>query len=76
MRHIRKSNANVTDHRFRSVVSYQNKPRPTLCGAEPTAADHSRKSGIRLIEAARVRPDWLVDVCPECVKALSSKVDQ
>lgn len=65
MRHIRRSDASVKDRRFRHRV-YSNKNRPTFCGAEPTDGDFSRGDGRRLIENGILRPDWLVDLCPEC----------
>ena len=76
--HIRRSDANVTDHRFRSVVRYANKLRPTLCGAEPTRNDVSRKSALRLVASHRAvgwhpkSPDWLGGICGDCLRVLNA----
>ncbi len=68
IKHIRKSRANVTDHRFTSTVKHANKLTPTLCGAEPTGRDLSRSGGEHVVKYAAVCPDWIADVCPECRK--------
>ncbi len=68
-RHIRKTNAKVTDHRFRMTIMYPNKMRPTFCGAEPTDKDYSKKDAIHVITSfSALKPQWVEDICEECKK--------
>ena len=71
--HIRKGNESVHDRRFRCRVQYNNKMRPTLCGAEPTTADHSRDTAIHLVKYSALKPDWVAGICPTCLAALKAK---
>lgn len=72
-RHIRTTDANVTDHRFRSVSRLPNKLRTTMCGAAPTTRDVSRKDARHVVTTlAPLRPDWTADYCPRCLEALKS----
>lgn len=73
VRHIRLTNANVRDRRFRTLI-YTNKLRPVLCGAAPTHDDWSRAEALRIRESSRIIPKWLDDVCPVCLAALEACV--
>ena len=67
VRHIRKSNANVTDHRFRFAVQNINKMTATICGVAPTIDDRSRKDAAHIIEHfAAIKPEWIAELCPAC----------
>lgn len=74
MRHIRKTDANVSDHRFRSVVKYLNKARPTFCGASDES-DVSRKDALHFLKYALVPAfaSTAADLCPNCVTSLKGK---
>lgn len=71
IRHIRKTDAKVTDHRFRGTSAYSNKLRPVFCGALPTTDDHSKIDASRVLAAAHLRPDWAAELCPACVQELN-----
>lgn len=73
MKHVRRSRANVTDHRFRGVVAYTNKLRPTICGAEPSVEDISKSTAEHFVKHADLRPDWLGNICVDCLKTLTQK---
>jgi len=66
VRHIRCTDARVTDHRFRGTITHHNKLRPTICGADPTCSDVSRKDGRHLIRFGDVKPEWVADLCGDC----------
>jgi hypothetical protein len=70
LRHIRTTDANVKDQRFRFKAAYANKARPTFCGAEPTRDDRSRKDARHLIKHEGLLPHWTADLCPACREAL------
>ncbi len=72
MRHIRTTDANVKDARFRSRVKFANKLRPVFCGAEPSDTDVSRADARHLLSpnVSAVRPDWSADFCPVCIRIL------
>lgn len=69
-RHIRTTDANVTDHRYRSTSRYGNKLRPVLCGGEPTPRDRSRADALHLIRHEALKPEWTADLCPACRAAV------
>lgn len=73
VRHVRKSDASVTDRRHRCRVKYANKARPTFCGAEPSIVDVSRRDALHLLrpDIVRLKPEWSADICETCKQAVS-----
>jgi hypothetical protein len=67
MKHVRKTNASVRDRRFRGRDLYANKPRPTLCGAEPTDRDWARDDAKHVVaKFSTLKPEWVAVICPAC----------
>ncbi len=67
-----------TDKRFRRTMT--NVPRGNgggaICGAEidPAGRAWTMAEGSALIRNARLRPDWLANVCPDCIAKLQGGV--
>lgn len=72
MKHIRKS-GHGRDRRSRGH-RFPNNLTPTLCGAEPTVDDVSRKDARHLVEHfSVVRPAWVETICPACRERLENR---
>lgn len=70
MRHIRNSEQGGRDKRSRAGRFFNN-AQPTICGAEPTADDKSKRDAAHLMFYAQAQParlgHWVQDLCPECM---------
>ncbi len=75
VRHIRTTDANVKDARFRSRSLYANKLRPVFCGAESGDGDVSRAGARHMLKHRAVVPAWSADFCPKCVAALMADAE-
>jgi hypothetical protein len=73
-KHIAKTGGG-TDQRFRSRSKYARKASAALCG-EPSQAGvafMTKGDARNVVKGARLRPDWLDNLCPDCLKVLDQE---